>query len=595
MATTDSAREVVRGAWNPWPHRLALVTTAATFLLILAGGVVTNTGTGMAVPDWPTTFGHNMFLYPWSKMVGGILYEHAHRLIGSLVGALTLTLAIFLWALEPRPWVRGLGIAALGAVVVQGVLGGLRVVLAQDGLAIVHGGFAHAFFALIAGLTLVTSPSWRAAVPSRVASPARSGCGGWRVSTTAGLYVQMLLGTLVTHLGARLDAHLFVAALISVAVILLGFWILPGRADWPELVRPAEILRVLWIVQLLLGLGAYRREVPRRRISRWGRDSRWRCPVSHRLTGGLMLIASLVLTLRIYRRTGWLGSEAGRRALLPEGVGMTLRALASPGRASAPSGERWTSWLLTKPRVVLMVLVTTFVGFHVGSLGPSDPLRLLHALVGTWLAAAGASALNQYLERDVDGRMERTRRRPLPDKRLQPREAGWFGLGLTLAGPLYLGLAVNWLSAAVVAVTAASYLLAYTPLKRRSSLCTVLGAIPGALPPVAGWVAARGEFGVGAWILFGILFLWQLPHTLAIAWVYRTDYARADLRMLPVVDPDGGSTGRQVVVNCLALLAVGMLPTLVGMAGPVYFLGALLLGVVMLACGLGLAVTRSVG
>jgi cytochrome c oxidase assembly protein subunit 15 len=113
--------------WNPWPHRLALATTVTTFLLILAGGIVTNTGTGMAVPDWPTTFGHNMFLYPWSQMVGGILYEHAHRLIGSLVGALTLTLAIFLWALEPRKWVRGLGIAALGAVVVQGVLGGLRV------------------------------------------------------------------------------------------------------------------------------------------------------------------------------------------------------------------------------------------------------------------------------------------------------------------------------------------------------------------------------------------------------------------------------------------------------------------------------------
>jgi protoheme IX farnesyltransferase len=274
---------------------------------------------------------------------------------------------------------------------------------------------------------------------------------------------------------------------------------------------------------------------------------------------------------------------------------MTLRALALAGARACAHPRAMDFLMLTKPRVVLMVLVTTFVGFHVGSLGPSDPLRLLHALVGTWLAAAGASALNQYLERDVDGRMERTRHRPLPDKRLSPRDAGWFGLGLTLAGPLYLGLAVHWLSAAVVAVTAASYLLAYTPLKRRSSLCTILGAIPGALPPVTGWVAARGEFGVGAWILFGILFLWQLPHTLAIACVYRTDYARADLRMLPVVDPDGGSTGRQVVVNCLALLAVGMLPTLVGMAGPVYFLGALVLGIGMLACGLGLAVTRSLG
>jgi protoheme IX farnesyltransferase len=229
---------------------------------------------------------------------------------------------------------------------------------------------------------------------------------------------------------------------------------------------------------------------------------------------------------------------------------MTLRALALAGARACAQRRAIDFLALTKPRVVLMVLVTTVVGFHVGSLGPSDPLRLLHALVGTWLAAAGASALNQYLERHVDGRMERTRHRPLPDKRLQPREAGWFGLGLTVAGPLYLGLAVNWLSAAVVTVTAASYLLAYTPLKRRTSLCTVLGAIPGALPPVAGWVAARGEFSVGAWILFGILFLWQLPHTLAIACVYHglraptSGCCRSWIRT--------GSTRRQVVVNCLA-------------------------------------------
>ena len=274
---------------------------------------------------------------------------------------------------------------------------------------------------------------------------------------------------------------------------------------------------------------------------------------------------------------------------------MTLRTLALASARVRAQRRAVDFLLLTKPRVVLMVLVTTFVGFQVGSPGRPDPLLLLNALIGTWLAAAGASALNQFLEVDVDGRMQRTRSRPLPDGRLQPREAGWFGLGLTTVGPAYLAITVNWLSAAVVLLTAASYLLAYTPLKRRTSLCTVLGAIPGALPPVTGWVAARGEFGAGAWVLFGILFLWQLPHTLAIACVYRRDYARADLRMLPVVDPDGGSTGRQVVINCLALLAVGLLPTLVGMAGLVYFLGALVLGVVFLAIGCSLAIRYSIG
>jgi cytochrome c oxidase assembly protein subunit 15 len=316
MAMTDGAQGIVQGAWSPWPHRIALVTTTATFFLILAGGVVTNTGTGMAVPDWPTTFGHNMFLYPWSKMVGGILYEHAHRLIASLVGALTLTLAIFVWALEPRPWVRMLGIAAVGAVVVQGVLGGLRVVLAQHGLALVHGGFAHAFFALLAGLTLVTSPGWCAPVTERAAPPALLRLRRLAVCTTAALYLQVLLGTLVTHLSARLDAHLFVGALVSVAVILLGFWILPGRAAWPDLVRPAEILRVLWIVQLLLGLGAYLAKFQRADIG-LGAELSLVLPVSHRLAGGLMLITSLVIVLRIYRRTGGSDSEAARRPASP--------------------------------------------------------------------------------------------------------------------------------------------------------------------------------------------------------------------------------------------------------------------------------------
>jgi len=273
---------------------------------------------------------------------------------------------------------------------------------------------------------------------------------------------------------------------------------------------------------------------------------------------------------------------------------MTLRALTLAATRASSQQRALDFLVLTKPRVVLMVLVTTAVGFHVGSVGLADPLCLLHVLVGTGLAAAGSLALNQFLERDVDGLMERTRRRPLPDKRLQPKDARRFGVALTLGGATYLGLTTNWLSALIVAITAASYLFAYTPLKRRSSLCTVFGAIPGALPPVTGWVAARGEFTAGAWVLFGIVFLWQVPHTLAIASVYRRDYARADLRMLPVVDPEGGSTGRQVVVNCLALLAVGLLPTLVGMTGLVYFVGALSLGGAMLVCGLGLAATRSV-
>ena len=313
MPSEGSVRQDVGETLGLWSHRLALFTTAATFLLILVGGVVTNTGTGMAVPDWPTTFGYNMFLYPWSRMIGGIFYEHTHRLVGSAVGALTLTLAVLLWAVEPRPWVRGLGIAALVAVVIQGVLGGLRVVLARDALAIVHGGFAHAFFALVAGLALLTAPSWR--VPVSVVS-SRDARISRRLSllTAVGLYVQILLGTLVTHRGAAVNAHIAWAGLVSVAVLLLGFRILPRRAEWPELVRPTEALRALWVLQLALGLGAYLAkfrpvDVP---LGPWLSLA---LPVSHRLAGGMMLIVSVVLTLRLYRRTGWLDSPLGRDGL----------------------------------------------------------------------------------------------------------------------------------------------------------------------------------------------------------------------------------------------------------------------------------------
>ncbi len=248
---------------------------------------------------------------------------------------------------------------------------------------------------------------------------------------------------------------------------------------------------------------------------------------------------------------------------------------------------------LTKPRVVLMVLVTTLVGFYVGSPGPLDFGRLVHAIVGTALAAAGTLALNQYLEREVDGRMTRTRMRPLPDGRIQPLEALAFGVLVTVAGLAYSVISVGPLAGLVTLATTVLYLFAYTPLKLRTPFCMIVGAVPGALPPVTGWVAARGEFGAGAWMLFSILFLWQLPHTLAIARLYRDDYARAGVRVLPVVDPDGDSTERQIVIGCLALLAAGLLPAVSGLAGVAYFTGALLLGLVFLAFGMAQAVAPS--
>ena len=248
---------------------------------------------------------------------------------------------------------------------------------------------------------------------------------------------------------------------------------------------------------------------------------------------------------------------------------------------------------LTKPRIVSLVLITTSVGFYLGSVGLLDYGLLLHTLLGTALAAGGTLALNQLIEHEDDAKMERTRTRPLPAGRLQPRDALIFGSLITAGGLLYLAGMVNVLSAVVTAAIVASYLFAYTPLKKKTSLCTFVGAIPGALPPVIGWAAVRGSVDIEAWILFAIMFLWQMPHSLAIAWLYREDYGRAGFQLLPVVNPDGRSTGRQVLNNSLALLAVGLLPTLIGLAGQFYFCIALLLGGMFLWYSLRLAVLRS--
>jgi protoheme IX farnesyltransferase len=242
--------------------------------------------------------------------------------------------------------------------------------------------------------------------------------------------------------------------------------------------------------------------------------------------------------------------------------------------------------VLTKPRVLLMVLATTLVGYFVALSGPADALHVAHLLAGTLLAAGGTLALNQYVERDVDARMERTKRRPLPAGRLQPLEALLFASALTSLGVAYLAIGVGVAAATVTLSTAILYICAYTPLKRRSASCLLVGAVPGALPPVTGWVAARGDLGLGAAVLFAIVFLWQLPHTLAIARLYADDYARAGVRVLPVVDSHGTMSERQIISSTLGLVAVSLLPTVIGISGIAYFVTACALGLGLLGAGL---------
>ncbi len=241
---------------------------------------------------------------------------------------------------------------------------------------------------------------------------------------------------------------------------------------------------------------------------------------------------------------------------------------------------------LTKPRVTAMVLITTLAGYYLGAAGAFESIVALNLLIGTAFASGGTLALNQYMERDTDAIMNRTCHRPIPDKRIGAIEAFWFGTLATLAGLGYLVLTVNWLSAAVTAAIAITYLFAYTPLKRVSWSCNIVGAIPGALPPVAGWAAARGSLGLEPWLMFAIMFLWQLPHSLSIAKIYRADYARAKLWLIPLDRDNSYPENPVIVVSSIILLIVGALPTILGYTGIIYLVTSLALGSAMLAAAI---------
>ncbi len=534
-----------------WLHRYATFVSACTVLLIVAGGLVTSTGSGLSVPDWPTSYGWSMFTFPMRHMVGGIFYEHGHRLIASGVGFLTIVLAIWLWRAEPRRWLRLLGLAALGAVVLQGVLGGITVLFfLPTAISTAHAGLAQIFFCLTVSIALFTSPNWD-----------RPAAGGWvddamlrrtAAATTAIIYLQIIVGATMRHADAGLAipdfplvfgglvpphwtpqiaihyAHRAGALLVAAAITATAGHVFFHHGGRRDLVRPARLLTALVLIQIALGglVVLTRKDVAINTI--------------HVVNGALVLASSLVLTLRSYRVrfADSLGGPAalartrcGLRAL--GGARVKKRAGAFAGAVhlkrpaftySAPAGtaaaQRAADFLsLTKPRLNFLVIVTAGVGYYLGA----SELSLLHgawAIAATALVAGGAAGLNQVYERDTDSLMWRTRARPIAAERLTPAAAGLFSSALVAAGLLMLAAGANWLAAALAAATVLSYNIVYTPMKRRSQLATLVGAVPGALPPMIGWAAARGSLGAGAWALFAIVFVWQIPHFMAIAWMY---------------------------------------------------------------------------
>jgi protoheme IX farnesyltransferase len=523
-------------------HRYLQATTAATFLLLIAGGLVTSTDSGLAVPDWPLSYGT---LFP--PMVGGIRYEHGHRLLAGAVGLLILILAVWVGRTEPRRWVRRLAYAALIGVVLQALLGGLTVLLLlPPAVSIAHACLGPSVFCLLVCLACAASPSWIAA-PVRREEAGRPAVAALSRAVAASAAGQLLLGAVLRHTGRGLAAHLAGAVLLAFG----AGWLLARTrgAGAPPAVR-AMARRLAGLVAAQWGLGL---------ASLWRREDVL-LVTAHVGVGALVLAQAVVLAWQARR----LFAPAGRAG----------------GRAWRQQAADYAA--LTKPRVTALVVLTTLAGFWLGLEAGGPAAALWPTLLGTALAAGGANALNQWLERGPDALMIRTRGRPVPAGRLSPAAARGFGLLLVGCGILLLFLTAHAWAAALAALTVATYVGLYTPLKRMTSLCTLVGAVPGALPPVIGWAAARGTLGPEAWVLFAVLFLWQLPHFLAIAMLYRDEYARAGFRLLPLAVAGEERTARHMLLYGLVLVPVSLSPTLFGMAGSGYFYGALALSLAFL-------------
>lgn len=573
--------------------RLTARTVAiAVFFLLIAGALVTSTESGLAVPDWPLAYGKLM-----PPMVGGILYEHGHRLVAALVSFFVgLQAGVLVWG-EPRKSVRRLGLLAFTAILAQALLGGLTVLLQlPPAVSSAHAGLAQIVFALTATIAFMTSRLFRSGEIgsgfTAADAPALTRALGWTAAAVAAVYVQILLGAVMRHTGAGLAipdfplafgkllpsagdlarpgaaihfAHRAGAAVAGLLVIVAIAATLRLRRE----VRSAGTLAGLWAmaVALQITLGAF---------SIWTRKA---VPVTaaHLAVGALVFVLGVLLALALGRsRAAALAAAGGSRAPAEAGSVPRLR-----------TARRIADYVaLTKPRITLFVVLTAFVGFAAGTsarLSGMDFVLLAHTLVGTALVASGTSAFNQLSETHLDGKMRRTAGRPLPAGRISPAGAFLFATALSAAGIGELALFVNGLTAVLAAATLVSYVCLYTPMKTLSPLSTVVGAVPGALPPLGGFTAVHGSVAAKGLVLFALLFLWQLPHFFAIGWRHRADYGAAGVRILPTIDPTGRRTSRHAFGWCLALVPVSLLPSALGMAGSVYGFGALALTLLFLA------------
>jgi protoheme IX farnesyltransferase len=540
-------------------HRFAVGTALATYLLIVIGGLVHGTGSTASCPSWPYC------AEAPAHLAGGVAIEHGHRAAATLVGALTLGLAVVLTRARRRlPALPKLGWLAVALVAAQGALGGLGVVLRlPTAVAALHTGASLLFFLTVFYLAAQTADG---AERRPALAPAARRLA--LVAATAVLF-QALLGALVRSSGAALACPDFPLCRGSL-------WPAPVTMQLHVVHRLGAV-----VVAVLVFASAIRTYRAAAAEQRWLRALAVAAPVlaAAQISLGVRSVQTF-LDLAIVQAHLAVGA-----ALLAASWAVYL--LSAPSRVTARPVLAQARALveLTKPRITTMVVVTFAGGLWLAP-GAVAGWRTALALLGTVLIVGAANALNMYLERDIDGRMARTRRRPLPEGRLSPEVA--VGLGAVLASaalPLLL-VGANVLTAALGLLAFVSYVWVYTPLKRVSGAALFVGAVPGALPPLMGWTTTTGRLDAGGAALFAILFLWQVPHFLAIALYRSEDYARAGVRVLPL-SQGPAATRWHIVLSTAALVAVSLLPTPLGVAGPLYLVAAALLGVGFFAVTLG--------
>ncbi len=496
-------------------------------------------------------------------MIGGIRFEHSHRLIAGSVGIFTLILMGMLLRWEPRRWMKNLGIAAFLAVVLQAVLGGLTVIyLLPRWISVFHACLGQTFFATIVLITYFLSTHW-SDEGERVESTHTVSFQRLALATTAFIYIQLILGALTRH-GQKTDPiinyHYLTAFLVFLHAIFLIFNSSRDSGIKNRLFNHALLLGGLITLQIFLGFGAFLATRVFSHEAATLSDVFFR--IAHQANGALVLMTSVLLTARCYR-----------------------------GLAKSPAGDDSMNYLeLVKPRLTLVVAITTFLGYwmalpdhHVGW------HKLFHVLLATLFIGAGANTFNQILEKDADAKMKRTQNRPLASGRMEQGRAIVFGATTAIFGIIYMFFLVNTLSGILGLVTFSIYVFCYTPMKRWSRLNTFVGAIPGAIPVVMGWAAARGSIGVEALALFMILYFWQLPHFIAILWTYKKDYLSGGFKMITLSDPEGVGSARQLVFYAMLTALATLWPFYLGMSGKIYFVLAVSLGVLLVGSGIFLA------